>query len=93
MSGMVSMKSRIKVECSYLRETEEDMNSHGGAENSEEDVRLPLDVFKGRRHEVREREVEDPVAGRSDGDSLATETQREQLWRVNPADGTPGWSK
>ena len=36
-----------------LREHEEDVDSHGGTEDTEDDVHLPLDVDKGRRNEVR----------------------------------------
>jgi len=44
-----------------LREHEERVDTHDGAEDTEQDVDLPLDIFKGRWHEVTESEVEGPV--------------------------------
>ena len=68
------------------------MNSHGGAEDTEKYVCLPLDVHKRRRDEVRQSEVESPVRGSSKSNSLATESEREELRRVDPGYGTPGRS-
>lgn len=56
-----------------LGEAEEDVDGHGCAEDTEDDVHLPLDVDERGRDEVREGEVEDPVGARGDGDGLATD--------------------
>ena len=66
------------------------MDKHRRAEDAEHDIHLPLDVDKRRRDEVAEREVEDPVARRAQRNGLASDTQWEQLGRVDPADGAPG---
>lgn len=67
------------------------MDGHGDAEDSEDDVGLPLDVDEGRGNEVSESEVEDPVARGSQSVGLATEVVGEQLWWVDPGDGAPSW--
>lgn len=55
---------------------EEDVDKHGCAEDAEDNVRLPLDVFEGGRGEVAEGKVEGPVERRRQSISLATDTQR-----------------
>lgn len=67
-----------------LWEGKEGVHRHSEVEDAEKDVSLPLDVLKSRGNEVRECKVEGPVAGRCDGDSLATQAQREELWWVDP---------
>lgn len=71
-------------------EHEEDVQEHGGTEDTEENVDLPLDVDEGRGHEVAEREVEGPVGGGAQRVGLATDAKGEQLGRVSPRGGTPG---
>lgn len=65
------------------------MHRHRRAEHAEHDIRPPLDVHKCRRHEVAQREIEDPVRARAQRDRLPPDSQRIQLRRVDPADGPP----
>lgn len=74
---------------SGLGEHEVHVKAHGGTENTKENVDLPFDVRERRGHEPTQSEVEGPVGGGAEGISLATNTKREQLRRVDPADGTP----
>lgn len=50
------------LEClsSCLREKEESVDSHGEAEDTEDEVDAPLDVNEGGWDEIRESKVEDP---------------------------------
>lgn len=43
-----------------FRKHEEDVDGHGEAEHTEDDVGPPLNVGKGRGDEVRKRKIEDP---------------------------------
>lgn len=72
-----------------LGEHEVDVKAHGGTENTEENVDLPLDVDERRGHKIAKGKVEGPVGGSAEGICLATNTKGEQLRRVDPADGTP----
>lgn len=76
-----------------LGEDEEDVEEGDGVEDGKDEVRLPLDVGKGHRGEETQRRVEGPVARRRHSHALASETEREQLRRVGPRDGTPGGSE
>ena len=67
------------------------LNSHGNAETAEDDVCAPLNVDERWGHEVAEREVEGPIGGGGQSDSLATHTKWVQFWRIDPGDWTPGW--
>lgn len=73
-----------------LWEHEVDVPEHGETEDGEYNVDSPFDVRKCRWHEVRKGEVEDPVGGGGEGDSLATNAERVELWRVDPGDRSPG---
>ena len=66
------------------------MHQHGGVEDAEDDVRLPLDVDEGGGHEVAEGEVEGPVGRGGERDGLAAHAQRVEFRRVDPGDGAPG---
>lgn len=50
----------LKLLSGGLWEEEEDVDGHGHAKDREHQICLPLDIDKGRRHEVAEREVESP---------------------------------
>lgn len=76
-----------------VREHYEDVDKHRSAEYSEEQVCLPLDVDKGRRNEVAECKVESPVGRGRQGNSLSTDTQREELGGIDPGNGAPSGSK
>lgn len=78
---------------SSLGEEEEDVEEGGGVENAEDEVAPPLDVGKSHWGEETQSGVESPVSRGGKGDTLASETEREQLWGVGPGDGTPGRSK
>jgi hypothetical protein len=43
-----------------FREHKENLNAHGDAENTKDNIGLPLDILKGRRDEERESKVKDP---------------------------------
>ena len=73
-----------------LREGEEDVDSHGEAEDAEDEVRLPLDVFKGGRDEVAQSEIKGPVGRGGERDGLAAHAERVEFGRVDPGDGAPG---
>lgn len=73
-----------------LGEAEEDVDRHGRAEDTEDDVHLPLDVDERGRNKVTQSEVEDPVGRGGDSDSLSADAKREELGRVDPRDRTPG---
>ena len=73
-----------------LREGEEDVDGHGEAEDTEDEVRLPLDIFKGGRDEVAQGEVEGPVGRGGERDGLAAHAERVEFGRIDPGDGTPG---
>lgn len=73
-----------------LGEHEENVDRHGCAEYTKDDVYFPLNVNKCRWYEVAEGKVEDPIRRSGDGDSLSTHTQREKLRGINPRDRTPG---
>jgi len=75
---------------SRLREHEEDMHEHSNAKNTEQDIRLPLDVLKRRRHEIAKREIEGPVPRRSERDGFPAHAQRVQFGGVDPRHGAPG---
>lgn len=68
---------------SGLGEHEEDVEEHGGAEDGEDEVDLPLDIDERRRNEVGEGKVEDPVGGRGQSNTLATDTERKNLRGVD----------
>lgn len=68
-------------------ENEKDVNGHRDAEDGENNVGLPFDADEGWWDEVTESEVEGPVAGGREGNGLATEVVRVQLWWVDPGDG------
>lgn len=90
--------SRIRENALYILERltcrlwehEEDMQEHGRAEDTENDVYLPLDVYERRWNEVREREVESPVGRSAEGVGFAADAEREQFGRVHPRHRTPG---
>lgn len=69
---------------------EEHMEGHDRAENPKDDVRLPLDVGEGGRHEIGERKVEDPVAGCGETDALCAVFEREDFGGVDPGSGGLG---
>ena len=73
-----------------LREHEEHVETHGGTEDTEDEVSLPLDVFERGGHKVAEGEVEEPVGRSAERDSLSADTEREEFWGVDPGDRTPG---
>ena len=73
-----------------LGEHEEHVQTHGCAEDAEDDVDFPGDVGEGGRDEVAERKVEGPVGGGAEGVGFAADAEGEQLGRVDPADGAPG---
>ena len=64
---------------------EEHMNSHDAAEDSEDNISLPLDVVEGRGNEVRQGEVENPVGRGRDTNTLGSVLQRENLRCVDPS--------
>lgn len=66
-------------------EEEESMYSHTEAEDTEDEVGLPLDVDKGWRCEVAKCKIEDPVGGGCDGDSFASDAEWEEFGWVDPA--------
>lgn len=76
-----------------LGEDEQDVEESNGVEDGEDEVRLPLDVGKGHRGKETQSGVEGPVSRGGHGDTLASETEREQLRGVGPGDGTPGGRK
>lgn len=78
---------------SRLGEEEEDVEEGNGVEDGKDEVRLPLDVGKGHGREETQGGVEGPVSRGGHGDTLASETEREQLRGVGPGDGTPGGRK
>jgi len=67
------------------------VGGHQDAEDSEKDVSAPGDVHKGWRDEVTESEVESPIGGGGECDSLAAEVVGEELWWIDPGDRAPGW--
>jgi hypothetical protein len=67
-----------------LGKCEEHMDSHHGAENTKHNVHSPLDVDKGRRHKVRQGEVEDPICRSTQCDGLASHSGGEELRRIDP---------
>lgn len=78
---------------SSLGEEEEDVEEGDGVEDTEDEVGLPLDVGKSHWGEETQSGVESPVSRGGKGDTLSSETEREQLRGVGPGDGTPGRSK
>lgn len=76
-----------------LGEDEEDVEEGNGVEDGEDEVRLPLDVGKGHGGKETQSGVEGPVSRGGHSDTLASETEREQLRGVGPGDGTPGGRK
>lgn len=75
-----------------LGEEEVHMPEHGKTENGEYEVRLPGNTGECGGNEVGEGEVESPVTAGGQGNSLATDSQRVQLWGVGPRDRPPGGS-
>lgn len=67
-----------------LGEHEEDMDNHGGKEDTKQDVHLPLNVDKGRWNEVRKCEIKDPVRRSAERDCFASNSERKELWRIDP---------
>ena len=76
---------------SRFGEHEEHMHEHGGAEDAEDDVGLPLDVLEGWWNKVAKSEVESPVGGGCKRDSLATYAKRVEFRWVDPRDWAPRW--
>lgn len=74
-----------------LWEEEEHVDKHGNQEDTEDDVHFPSDVGECRRHEICQSEVEGPVTGSGERDSLSTDAQWVEFWWVDPGDWTPGW--
>lgn len=74
-----------------LREEEEDVEEHGDTEDTEDDVRPPLNIDERWRDEVGESEVEGPVGGGSESDGFATHAEWVQLRWVDPGDWTLCW--
>lgn len=64
------------------------MQRHDGTEYPEDDVRLPLDVGKRRGDEICQCEVENPVAGCGQADTLSTIFQGENFRGINPCRGS-----
>ena len=62
------------------------MDEHGHIEATKDQIGLPLDIDKRRRHEIAKREVENPVRSCREGDGLATDAQREELRGIDPRD-------
>ena len=60
------------------------MYEHGEAKHSKDKVRLVFDVNKGRRHKVAEGEVESPIRRRGEGHGFTTNTERVELWWIDP---------
>ena len=79
----------LKRLSSGFREHEIDVNEHGDAEDAKDNVCAPLDVDKGRGDEVAQSEVERPVGGGSERDSLATDSEWIELGWVDPGDRAP----
>ena len=79
----------LKSLASSFRETKEDVNGHGEAKDAKDDVRLVGDVLEGRRHEVGEREVEDPVGGGGEGNTTRSNWEWEDLTNYDPGTWTP----
>ncbi len=73
-----------------LREHKEDMHEHGHTKHAEEDIRLPLNILKRRRHEVAKREVEGPIPRRRERDGFPAHAQRVEFGGVDPRYGAPG---
>ena len=73
-----------------LGEEQEDVDEHGSVEDTEDNVRLPLDSGECRWHEQAQCRVECPVTRGCQRDTLAAEMEREELRRVNPRSWTPG---
>ena len=67
-----------------LRIHEEDLESHDKAEHGEYHIRPPLDVVEGRRNEVGQSEIEDPVSCGGEADAFGTVFQREDFGCVDP---------
>ena len=91
----------FKSPTSGLGEAEEDVDGHGSAETTKDEISLTLDVFllrvsfllangignasyKCRGDKVRQSKIEDPVRSSGDGNSLASNSEREQLRRIYP---------
>lgn len=72
-----------------FREHEEDVDEHGGAEDTENDICPPLDAHKRWGNEVAEGKVEGPVCGRGECNCFPTDAQRIELWRIDPTDWAP----
>ena len=66
---------------------EEHMEGHHRAEHTEDDVRLPLDVGEGRRDEVRQCEVEDPVASGGQTHAFGAILEGKNFRAVDPCGG------
>jgi len=70
-------------------EHEIDVNEHGDAEDAKDNVCAPLNVDKGWGDEVTQSEVECPVGGGSERNSLATDSEWIELGWVDPGDRAP----
>lgn len=87
------MKQRVTSKHGKYIQHEVDVDQHGNAEHTENNVRAPLNVDECRRDEVAKSEVEGPVGRRGERDGLATNAEWVQLWWVDPGDWAPSWRK
>ena len=66
---------------------DEDDGDLEGVEDGKDGVRLPADVLDGRRHDLDNEEVADPVTGGRDRGTTLAEAERQDLRRVDPDGG------
>lgn len=75
---------------SRFGEHKEDMDKHADAENTENNVRPPLNVDETWRHEIAECEVYGPISRSRKRDSLTTHAEWIEFGWVDPRDRSPG---
>jgi hypothetical protein len=72
--------------CRVSRRTHHDGNP-GCVQDCKDDIGPPFDVFEGRRSNVNDQEVHDPVCACGDGRTSLSETERKNLGGVHPYRG------
>lgn len=91
--GVPHHRDLLKSLALGLGEQEVDVDSHDGAEDTEDDVGLPGDVLECGGDKHGQGKVEDPVCGSADTGGYTTLVIGEDLRAVQPDTGTPGRSK
>lgn len=66
------------------------MEGHNGTKHAENDIRLPLDIRKGRRHKIRQCKVKDPIARRTQSHALRSVLEWKHFRGVDPGRRRPG---